>query len=74
MNAEETKIAFEKELPVIRRSPIYGESSYQKIEQIIYSRRNGKTVVSCSLLDYSGRSVVIAPMEEVHAAVRGHME
>lgn len=70
MNAEETKIAFENELPVIRKSPMYGEVAYKRIEQIIYSRKDGRTVVSCALLDFNGHSVTVAPMEEVHAAVR----
>lgn len=73
MNAEETKVAFENELPVIRKSLMYGEIAYKRIEQIIYSRKNGRTVVSCALLDFNGRSVTVAPMEEIHAAVKSVM-
>lgn len=71
MTAEEVKTAFEKELPVIHKSLRYGEIGYKRIEQIIYSRKDGRIMVSLALLSFNGHSVTVAPMDEVHAAVRG---
>lgn len=69
MNGTEAKEAFLKELPVVWNSALRGAIEYERINAIIYRKKNGRTAISLELLDRNLHSITVAPMEEVELLV-----
>lgn len=69
MNGTEAKEAFLKEWPVVWNSALRGAIEYERIDAIIYRKKNGRTAVSLELLDRNLHSLTVVPVEEVELLV-----